>query len=465
MRCIGFRERSIQLRVDGAGKQHCIRPLARCNDDGSAAAGGGAAAAQGHHAEARVQAACARADRAAVCSAHRGRRAATRGERRARRGSRRRAASTRASSALLDEFSSTRVRRAEAGRAAQARRGARHPAHAGRGAAACATAAPPEREGRSGDEGVRGERACKSGILQPSTSPYGSMALIVKKKDGTPRVVIDYRALNEVTVKNKYPLPLMDELFDRTQGARFFTSIDLRNGFHQIAIRQEDREKTAFRTRFGHFEYTVLPMGLCNAPGTFMQLMNQTFARHARQVRAVLPRRHPHLQPHRGGARAAPARGADAAARAGAVRQAEQVRVHAARGGVPRPPHRRGRAARGAGQDQRGAAVAAAEERQRCALVPRPGQLLPPLRQGLQPHRAAADGADARTTVPWQWGAEQQQAFEALKAALCSPPVLLIPDQSKPFVLNCDACEYAIGATLQQDHGNGLQPVAYFSAR
>ena len=91
-------------------------------------------------------------------------------------------------------------------------------------------------------------------------------------------MVIDYRALNEVTVKNKYPLPLMDELFDRTQGAQYFTSIDLRNGFHQIAIPLEDREKTAFRTRFGHFEYTVLPMGLCNAPGTFMQLMNQTFA-------------------------------------------------------------------------------------------------------------------------------------------------------------------------------------------
>jgi hypothetical protein len=117
-----------------------------------------------------------------------------------------------------------------------------------------------------------------AGILQKSTSPYGSMALVVMKKDGTPRVVIDYRALNEVTVKNKYPLPLMDELFDRVAGARYFSTIDLRNGFHQIAIRPEDREKTAFRTRLGHYEYTVLPMGLCNAPGTFMQLMNTLFA-------------------------------------------------------------------------------------------------------------------------------------------------------------------------------------------
>ena len=87
------------------------------------------------------------------------------------------------------------------------------------------------------------EAGIRSGILEKSISPYGSMALIVKKKDGTPRVVIDYRALNEVTKKNSYPLPLMDELFDRTAGAKFFTSIDLRNGFHQIAIRPEDKRE------------------------------------------------------------------------------------------------------------------------------------------------------------------------------------------------------------------------------
>jgi hypothetical protein len=105
-----------------------------------------------------------------------------------------------------------------------------------------------------------------AGILQKSTSPYGSMALVVMKKDGTPRVVIDYRALNEVTVKNKYPLPLMDELFDRVARAKFFSTMDLRNGFHQIAIRVEDREKTAFRTRLGHYEYTVLATTLASHP-------------------------------------------------------------------------------------------------------------------------------------------------------------------------------------------------------
>ena len=117
-----------------------------------------------------------------------------------------------------------------------------------------------------------------SGHGRDSQSPYGAAALIVRKKDGTARVVVDYRALNEMTVKNKYPLPLMDELFDRVSGAKFFTKIDLRSGFHQIRIPEADVEKTAFRTRYGSFEYLVLPMGLCNAPGTFMQLMNQTFA-------------------------------------------------------------------------------------------------------------------------------------------------------------------------------------------
>src|SRR5665647_1454913 len=125
------------------------------------------------------------------------------------------------------------------------------------------------------EEYTRGLIAAGHGRV--SNSPFGASALIVRKKDGTARVVIDYRALNEITIKNKYPLPLMDEMFDRVFGANIFTSIDLVTGFHQIRIADADAEKTAFRTRYGSFEYRVLPMGLCNAPGTFMQLMNDTF--------------------------------------------------------------------------------------------------------------------------------------------------------------------------------------------
>ena len=116
------------------------------------------------------------------------------------------------------------------------------------------------------------------GHIRTSTSPYGAMVLFVKKKDGSLRMCVDYRALNNMTKKNRYALPLADDLFDRVQGARYFSKLDLNAGFNQIRVEEADIQKTAFRTRFGHFEYTVLPMGLCNAPATFMHLMNTTFA-------------------------------------------------------------------------------------------------------------------------------------------------------------------------------------------
>ena len=97
------------------------------------------------------------------------------------------------------------------------------------------------------------------------------------KKDGTLRLCVDYRQLNKATVKNKYPLPRIDDLFDQLQGTEYFSKIDLQSGYHQLRIKREDTLKTAFRTRYGHYEFQMLPFGLTNAPAAFMDLMNQVF--------------------------------------------------------------------------------------------------------------------------------------------------------------------------------------------
>ena len=115
------------------------------------------------------------------------------------------------------------------------------------------------------------------GFIRPSKSPYGSPILFVKKKDGSLRMCIDYRALNKITIKNKYPLPRIDEFLDRLFDVGVVTKIDLKSGYHQVRVALRDEIKITFRTRYGHFEFLIVPFGLTNAPATFMILMHEIF--------------------------------------------------------------------------------------------------------------------------------------------------------------------------------------------
>ena len=119
--------------------------------------------------------------------------------------------------------------------------------------------------------------------IRPSVSPWGAPVLFVKKKDGTLRLSIDYRQLNKMTIKNRYPLPSIDDLFDQIRRAMVFSKIDLRFGYHQVITKDEDIFKTAFRTRYSHYESIVIPFGLTNASTTFMCLMNSALSKYLKK--------------------------------------------------------------------------------------------------------------------------------------------------------------------------------------
>ena len=124
---------------------------------------------------------------------------------------------------------------------------------------------------------VQMEELVSKGFVRPSTSPWGALVLFVKKKDGSLRLCIDYRELNKVIIRNQYSLPRINDLFDQLHGARVFSKIDLKSGYHQFKNKSKNVPKIVFRTRYGHYKFLVMPFGLTNAPAAFMDLMNRIF--------------------------------------------------------------------------------------------------------------------------------------------------------------------------------------------
>ena len=302
------------------------------------------------------------------------------------------------------------------------------------------------------------------GRLQPSESPWGTNVIFAKKKDGTLRFCVDYRGLNDLTVRNSYPLPHMDDLFDRLQGAQYFSKIDLRTGFYQIPLAEEDRAKTAFRTRYGHFEWTVLPMGLTNAPATFQHLMHHTFREfldrcvlvflddivvysrsledHVRDVRAVLQR----LQD--------------------AGLYAKKSKCELFMHEIEFLGHHVGRRGLRVMQDKVDAVQKwpvprnVSELRSFLGLAGYYRRFVEGFSRLAAPLHELTHTADGQ---PYSWQPKHQAAFDTLKRALREAPVLALPDPDRQYVVNTDASDFATGAVLQQDFGKGLQPIAYLS--
>ena len=309
-----------------------------------------------------------------------------------------------------------------------------------------------------------------NGHITDSQSEYAAPHFYVDKPDsattGEYRAVTDYRLLNEQTVKNRYPLPRADQLFDKLAKAKYFSKIDLRTGFYQILIAQEDRHKTAFVTGQGQFEYTVLPMGLCNSPGVFMALMNDTFREyldkfvlvflddiivysdtledHERHLRLALQR----LREQRLYAKLSKS----------ALCQTE----------VEFLGHYVGRDGLRVMEDKIEAVrdwpvpTSMRELRAFLGLAGYYRRFVKGFSEIALPLTELTRNA---THQRLQWGGRQQLAFIELKRAVQETPVLALPDPTLPFVVNCDASGYAVGAVLQQDRGSGLQPIAFLSKK
>ncbi|TPX30025.1 hypothetical protein SmJEL517_g06292 [Synchytrium microbalum] len=298
------------------------------------------------------------------------------------------------------------------------------------------------------------------GLIRPSNSPFGAPVLFASKKDGGLRMCLDYRALNKITIKNRYSLPRIEDQLDRLVGSTIFTKVDLRWGYWQIPIRPGDEHKTAITTRYGSYEFLVMPFGLCNAPSTFQRLMNETLRQFLDVCVVVylddILIYSKSLEEHKKHTRLV----FDALVQAKLTAKFSKCELFVREtiflgfkispvGIEPDTRHIKQILEWPVPQNvsELRSFLGLAQWLRRFIL--HYSKIVSPLTDLLQ------------TTVEFNWTASQQNAFDTLKERLTTAPLLKLFDPSLPIELWTDSSGFAIGATLYQKHAKGLHPVAY----
>lgn len=298
------------------------------------------------------------------------------------------------------------------------------------------------------------------GMIRPSKAPYGAPVLFQRKHDGSLRMCVDYRALNKVTIKNKYPIPLIADLFDRLGVVLSFTKMDLQKGYYQVRIAEGDEPKTACITRYGSFEWTVMPFGLTNAPATFCTLMNKIFQPHLDKFVVVylddIVVYNNTLEEH-----------AEHLRTVFRLLQENDLYVKKekcsfAKEEVSFLGHIIGHGC----LKMDGAKIKAIQEWEVPTKVTELRSFLGLVnyyRRFIQGYsRRAAPLTDLlKKNKTWEWSELCQKAFEDLKKAIMEEPVMALPDFAKTFEVHTDASDFAIGGVLMQDR----HPIAYESRK